>query len=75
MLQTAQRIGLAIGQAVIGAVFFAGVHSGGSTADRYTHALRTAVVAALFFIVVAVVVGVIDLARNHRGTTSRAAGT
>ena len=70
VLQTAQRIGLAIGQAVIGAVFFAGVHVSGSTPDRYTHALRSAVVAALCFIVVAVVVGVIDLARNHRPAPS-----
>ena len=66
VLQTAQRIGLAIGQAVIGAVFFAGVHAHGTTAHRYTHGLRTAVVAALCFILVAVVVGVVDLARNRR---------
>ena len=66
VLQTAQRIGLALGQAVIGAVFFAGVHASGSTAHRYTHGLRLAVVAALCFILVAVVVGAVDLARNHR---------
>jgi MFS family permease len=66
VLQTAQRIGLAIGQAVIGAVFFAGVRSTGTTVERYTHGLRLAVVAALFFIAVATVVGLVDLARNHR---------
>ena len=70
VLQTAQRIGLAIGQAVIGAVFFAGVHTGGSTAHRYTHGLHLAVMAALCFIVVSVVVGGVDLARNHRRRVS-----
>ena len=53
VLQTAQRIGLAIGQAVIGAVFFAGVHSTGSTEQRYTHGLHLAVIAALCFVAVA----------------------
>ena len=66
VLQTAQRIGLAIGQAVIGAVFFAGVHSSGDTAHRYGHGLRVAVVAALCFVAIAVVVGLVDLVRNHR---------
>ena len=66
VLQTAQRIGLAIGQAVIGAVFFAGVRTSGSTAHRYTHGLRLAVVAALCFVAIAAVVGLVDLARNHR---------
>jgi EmrB/QacA subfamily drug resistance transporter len=72
VLQTAQRIGLAIGQAVIGAVFFAGAHAHGSNPERYAHALRVAVVAALCFVAVAVVVGLVDLGRNRRRATSAA---
>ena len=65
VLQTAQRIGLAIGQAVIGAVFFAGVHSTGSTSHRYSHALAHAVAASLVFVALGVVVGVVDLVRRR----------
>ncbi|MCW2758256.1 MAG: Arabinose efflux permease [Nocardioidaceae bacterium] len=63
VLQTAQRIGLAIGQAVIGAVFFAALTGTGPTA--YGHALGTAVLAALVFVSLAVVVGVRDLVRQR----------
>ncbi len=66
VLQTAQRIGLAVGQAVIGAVFFAGLHGSGTAAGRYSHALRTAIIAALGFVTVAAVVGVSDLVRTRR---------
>jgi EmrB/QacA subfamily drug resistance transporter len=61
VLQTAQRIGLAIGQAVVGSVFFASVGFG-----HYGHALRMAVLAALAFVGVAAVVGMGDLLRNRR---------
>jgi MFS family permease len=66
VLQTAQRIGLAIGQAVIGAVFFANLGGAGTTSERYDHALRAAVVAALAFVALATVVGATDLVRNRR---------
>ncbi|MDT4912648.1 MAG: hypothetical protein QOC66_1776 [Pseudonocardiales bacterium] len=66
VLQTAQRIGLAIGQAVIGAVFFANLGGPGTTSERYDHALRAAVVAALAFVALATVVGATDLVRNRR---------
>jgi len=56
VLQTAQRIGLAIGQAVIGATFFTALGSG-----HYAHALRFGVVAALAFLVLAAAVSVADL--------------
>jgi EmrB/QacA subfamily drug resistance transporter len=62
VLQTAQRIGLAIGQAVIGAVFFAGL---GRTAASYPHALRAAVAVALGFVCLAAVVGLADLLRTR----------
>jgi EmrB/QacA subfamily drug resistance transporter len=65
VLQTSQRIGLAIGQAVIGAVFFAAL-AGGHTHADYAHALRFAAGAALVFITVATVIGLLDLARNRR---------
>ena len=65
VLQTAQRIGLAIGQAVIGAVFFAGIEHGAG-ARGYAHGLRLAVFAALAFVVVAAAIGVTDLVHNRR---------
>ncbi len=68
VLQTAQRIGLAIGQAVIGAVFFASIAGSGPAA--YAHALGAAVVAALCFVAAAVGIGVLDLAR-HRSQRTR----
>jgi EmrB/QacA subfamily drug resistance transporter len=61
VLQTAQRIGIAIGQAVIGTVFFAHLAESGSTAARYSSAMSAAVVAALVFVVVAASVGILDL--------------
>jgi EmrB/QacA subfamily drug resistance transporter len=66
VLQTAQRIGLAVGQAVIGAIFFASLGGAGTTSQRYGHALRTATVTALAFVALAAVVGVTDLVRNRR---------
>jgi EmrB/QacA subfamily drug resistance transporter len=65
VLQTGQRIGLAIGQAVIGAVFFNSLSGTGHAA--YSDALRNAVVAALVFVAIAVAIGVHDLLRaRHR---------
>ena len=59
VLQTAQRVGLAVGQAVIGAVFFGAV--GGSGAASYAHALAAATSASLVF------VGAGDRGRDLRG--------
>ena len=70
VLQTSQRIGLAIGQAVIGAVFFAGVDAG-TGAHAYDHGLRLAVSAALVFVVVAAAVGVTDLVLTRRKAPAR----
>jgi hypothetical protein len=64
VLQTAQRIGLAVGQAVVGAVFFAAVT--GPTAHDYGVGVATAVVAALGFVVAALAVGVTDLRISRR---------
>jgi MFS family permease len=61
VLQTAQRIGLAIGQAIIGATFFAAVGTG-----QYAHALRLGVVAALVFLLLAAAVSVADLLRSRQ---------
>jgi len=66
VLQTAQRIGLAIGQAVIGAVFFAGVRAAAATSHHFGHALATAIAVSLGFVTLGVIVGVVDLVRNHR---------
>ncbi|MGN6250549.1 MAG: MFS transporter [Marmoricola sp.] len=66
VLQTSQRIGLAIGQAVIGAVFFGAITGSGPAA--YGTAIATAVVASLGFVTLAVVVGVIDLRLSHKRT-------
>jgi hypothetical protein len=64
VLQTGQRIGLAIGQAVIGAVFFNSLSGTGHAA--YSGALRNAVVAALVFVAIAVAIGVQDLLSARR---------
>jgi MFS family permease len=64
VLQTGQRIGLAIGQAVIGTVFFNSLSGHGSTS--YADALRNAVIAALCFIALAIAIGVHDLSRARR---------
>jgi EmrB/QacA subfamily drug resistance transporter len=64
VLQTGQRIGLAIGQAVIGTVFFNSLTGPGRTS--YSDALRNAVVAALVFVALAVAIGVQDLVRARR---------
>jgi MFS family permease len=74
VLQTAQRIGLAIGQAVIGASFFAalpmGAHllHGAARQDAFGHALGTAVLVGLGFVSLAVLVGVADLRFTRRRT-------
>jgi hypothetical protein len=64
VLQTGQRIGLAIGQAVIGAVFFASVAGPGPAS--YSRALGHAVIAAICFVALAVAAGVLDLVQARR---------
>ncbi|KQX65933.1 hypothetical protein ASD06_05900 [Angustibacter sp. Root456] len=71
VLQTAQRIGSAVGQAVIGSVFFAtlaaqGVRPGHRDPAAYSHALSNAVLATLAFTAAALVLGVTDLVRTRR---------
>jgi EmrB/QacA subfamily drug resistance transporter len=66
VLQTGQRIGLAVGQAVIGAVFFTSV--AGTGPDAYATGLRHAVLAAICFVSLAVAIGVHDLVRSRRRT-------
>ena len=63
VLQTAQRIGLAIGQAFVGAAFFAALS--GSDRSSYVSALSAAVGVALVFVLLALVVGVVDLMRHR----------
>jgi EmrB/QacA subfamily drug resistance transporter len=74
VLQTAQRIGLAVGQAVIGAVFFASLAASATTSDRYGQALRSAIGAALGFVTLAAAVGVADLVASRRRVAGRAVG-
>jgi EmrB/QacA subfamily drug resistance transporter len=64
VLQTGQRIGLAVGQAVIGAVFFTSLTGSGPAA--YATALRHAVVAAICFVLLAIAIGLHDLFRSRR---------
>jgi len=68
VLQTAQRVGLAIGQAVIGAVFFSAVVGTGPAA--YAHALQAAVITALCFVTAATAIGIWEVVRGRR-TASR----
>jgi EmrB/QacA subfamily drug resistance transporter len=64
VLQTAQRIGLAVGQAVVGAAFFAAL--AGPSRASYAAALAAAIAVALIFVAVALVVGTLDLVRSRR---------
>ncbi len=64
VLQTGQRIGLAIGQALIGAVFFTSLS--GTSAASYSRALGHAVIAAICFVSLAIAIGVQDLVRARR---------
>ena len=64
VLQTAQRVGLAIGQAVVGAVFFASITGPGP--ESYAHALSAAITAALGFVALALVVGIFEVVRGRR---------
>jgi EmrB/QacA subfamily drug resistance transporter len=67
VLQTSQRIGLALGQAVIGAVFFAALgRAETGSGNPYPTALAFAVGAALCFIALALVVSVLDLVAARR---------
>lgn len=67
-MQMAQRTGLSLGQAFVGAVFFAAL-IGTDTIARYTHALVFGLFAVLGFAVLGLVVGIYDLARHRRRST------
>ena len=79
VLQTAQRIGSAIGQAVIGAVYFAALPAaaasltGRARESTYAAALGHAVVVSLVFVGAALVLGVVDLLVTRRRSTLAAA--
>jgi EmrB/QacA subfamily drug resistance transporter len=64
VLQTSQRVGLAIGQAVIGAAFFSALVGTGPSA--YAHALETAVIVSLGFVSAATVIGTWEIIRQRR---------
>jgi EmrB/QacA subfamily drug resistance transporter len=67
VLQTSQRIGSAIGQSVIGAVFFAALGGTPPTGSpAYSTAMATAVVVTLAFVVAALVLGVTDVVVTRR---------
>lgn len=73
VLQTAQRVGLAIGQAVIGAVFFTAIT--GTGAEAYGRALAAAVLVALGFVAAALVVAIAEVLRGRSEVRrGRAAG-
>ena len=77
VLQTAQRIGLALGQAVIGAAFFASIDhrtTGVARQDSYGHGLTVAVAVAICFLTAALVVGASDLASTRRKNRSAKTG-
>ncbi len=74
VLQTSQRIGSAVGQAVIGAAFFAALPATVGSASRtakesaYAGALSRAVLVTLLFVAAALVLGLWDLSgRGRRG--------
>ncbi|MDX6298766.1 MAG: hypothetical protein QOI51_2623 [Nocardioidaceae bacterium] len=76
VLQTAQRIGSAIGQAVIGATFFTALPqhadrlAGGARDSAYAGALGRAVLVTLAFVAAALALGVVDLIVTRRRSVS-----
>ncbi len=66
VLQTAQRLGSAIGQAVLGATFFAVVSSSGAGGIGYSRAVTVVVGVTLVFIAAALLLGVLDLRHSRR---------
>ncbi len=81
VLQTSQRIGAAIGQAVLGATFFAVVGTGAAGAGvvsvaTYSDAVAAAVLVTLAFTGAALALGIVDLRRASRAgvTDDEAAG-
>ncbi len=74
VLQTSQRIGSAVGQAVIGAAFFAALPAGLAGASdgspgresAYAHALSRAVLVTVLFLGAALVLGLLDLHGSRR---------
>jgi len=81
VLQTAQRIGSAIGQAVIGAAFFAALPAtvasltGEARSAAYGHALGQAVLVTLVFVLAALLLGMVDLLLTRRRRLSLARPT
>jgi EmrB/QacA subfamily drug resistance transporter len=83
VLQTSQRVGSAIGQAAIGATFFAAV--GGATAssvpghpaahpEAFAGALTVSIFAAVAFSVLALSLGITDAAIGHRRKSRQPGG-
>jgi EmrB/QacA subfamily drug resistance transporter len=77
VLQTSQRIGSAVGQAVIGSVFFAAlaaraVSPGHRDPAAYSAALSRSVIATLAFTAAALALGVTDLVLTRRRVVARA---
>jgi len=76
VLQTAQRIGSAVGQAVVGAAFFAAIPAGarhftGDARDNaFGHALGRGVAVTVCFISLALALGVVDLVVTRRRSLS-----
>jgi MFS family permease len=67
VLQTAQRIGSAIGQAVVGAVFFAALGGSAPTGSpAYGPAMAACVLVMLAFVAAALVLGVTDVLLTRR---------
>jgi EmrB/QacA subfamily drug resistance transporter len=66
VLQTAQRIGSAVGVAAVTAIFFAGLDG-----DGWAHALSRGLRLAAAFVGLALVLGLVDLRRPHSRRTQR----
>ncbi len=66
VLQTGQRLGTAVGIAVVGALYFGGLRTGGPTLAA-SHGLR----ATVALTAVALVIGVVDLVQEARRSRGR----
>ncbi len=71
VLQTGQRVGSALGIALIGGVFFAGVSGGtGGPAERFGNGFRAGLLVTIAFVGATLLLAVVDLAleRRRRGS-------
>ena len=69
--QTGQRIGTAIGISAVGAIFFGGL---GTSGGDYGNAISTALILTVAFVVLALVIGLVDVWLGNRASKAEPKG-